>query len=128
MAVRSYILCEPLYYIFNKYGRDYENEIKSVLYDFYLSVDIGIAKEMLSNELQKLNPTRWTKPVRRRDGSIEKQDTRVKKEIADILSMMDIIHDQKLVDKLPIFVCADIKRVPSSRFEAGDFQSNDSTS
>ena len=122
MADRSIIICEPLCFLSNMYGKDNENDLKSIFYDFYTSVDIGIAKELLSSELIKLNPSGWVKPAKRRDGSIEQREARVKKEIGDIFLMLSVIHDQQLVDKLPTFVCADVRRLPSPRFESGDLR------
>ena len=122
MADRPNIICEPLCFLFNKYGKESDNELKTIFYNFYLSVDIGIAKELLSSELEKIKPTGWSKPARRRDGSIDKQELRVKKEVNDIFQMLAIIHDQKLVELLPVFTCADLKRIPSSSFDTGDFR------
>ena len=101
MAARENIINEPLCFLMNMYGRENDIELKSIFYDFYNSMDVGITKEILVGELSKLKPTGWSKPVRRRDASIEKQDSRVRKEIDDIFGMLSVIHDQKLVDKLP---------------------------
>ena len=122
MAAREILINEPLCFLMNMYGKDNDIELKSIFYDFYNSMDVGITKEVLVGELSKLKPTGWSKPVRRRDASIEKQDSRVRKEIDDIFCMLSVIHDQKLVDKLPCFTCADIRKLPSPKFETGDFR------
>ena len=89
---------------------------------FYVSVDIGIAKENLVGGNLPSLIRRWVRPAKRRDGSIEQREARVKKEIGDIFQMFSVIHEQKLVDKLPVFACADIRKLPTGRFKSGDFR------
>lgn len=59
------VVSEFLFFLFNKFGKTPETNLKSLLVDFYEESEIMMAKEVLHAELEKINCTGLSRLVRR---------------------------------------------------------------
>src|SRR5580698_10194276 len=100
------IINDLLCFAVNKLGRMNNKQLKSVINDFYSPDDINIAKELIVSEVDKLLLDKWHKPARRRKDSIN----RVNLEIDDLLNVISVVDNNKILDKLPVFVSSDLDK------------------
>jgi hypothetical protein len=110
------IINDLLCFAVNKLGRMNNKQLKSVINDFYSPDDINIAKELIVNEVDKLLLDKWHKPARRRKDSIN----RVNLEIDDLLNVISVVDNNKILDKLPVFVSSDPDKMPTIKLTDGD--------
>ena len=119
-ADSSLIVSEPLCFLFKKYGRYSVTDMKSLLYNFYSSAQLAIAKQALADILAQKKLESAQKLLRRRRDSRENPDAKIRHDIDDIMAVIAHIAEQKLIDQLPTFVAANPDLLPSSRFCDGD--------
>lgn len=112
---RRLVLNDLLCYVVNKYTRVNGKLLKSVLLAFYIAEDFTLAKDVLNNEIVKLNANNWPKPKGRRP-SVDRSSF----EVDDILTAIGRIIDNNMLDQLPLFVCSDPDRMPSLKVTDGD--------
>ena len=94
--------------------------LSSVIIDFYKSVKINKAKELLVKYVEDMNLTdKWPKPTRRRDSDL---NARALKEVQDIIQLWSYLDGNSLIGNFPIFVAADLSVVPSAKLDDGDVQ------
>jgi hypothetical protein len=117
MADRVVFTSEPLCFLFNRYGKFIEKQVKQILYDFYDAAQLTVAKNLLADEIEKLNLDRWARPRRHVDNEM-----RAKKDVDDLYAMMTFVDENGALPKLPVFVSADIDKLPTTRWMDGDFQ------
>jgi len=116
-ASRGLLLSDLLCFMVIKYNRLGNKPLKSILLDFYTPDDISRAKEALVDEADKLFTERWSRPPRRRKDSVNRIDC----EVDDIINVIAILDEAKLIDRLPIFVSVEPDRMPTIRATEGDF-------
>jgi hypothetical protein len=110
-ASRCVYICEPLCFAIGRFGQLDEKKLKQVLVDFYDAVSLAVAKNRLSEDIEKLNPANWTRPSQHREG-----EKRATLEVDDIFQMINFLDQNLLLDNagLPIYVCENVDRIPSS--------------
>ena len=120
MAAQASRTCELLCYLSNKFGKIDNFKLHSIIFDYYYSDRICSAKEILISEVEKLNLTeKWPRPTKSRESDL---NTRAAKDVKDILNLWGYLDDNKLLDRIPTFVAADLMFVPSVKLEDGDIR------
>jgi len=114
---RPLSISEPLCFAIGRYGKLDEKSLKQVLYDFFTNDQLFVAKNRLSEDIASLQLENWQPPGQHR-GS-EKQASM---EIDDIYRMTTFLDERLLLDKVPVYVCENIDRIPGVRWMDGDFQ------
>ena len=110
------MLCNVLCFAVNKYGKTAVKLLKSSLTDFYSVEVLADAKKQLAEDIDELNlSTKRPYVPSRRDG-----DGRIEREANDIVSLLIFVDEQKLLDKLPTYVCDDPDDIPSLRLYDGE--------
>ena len=119
MAAIPMVISEVLCYINNKYGKFDNKRLTSVIYDFYNADKISEAKDVLLNEVEKLNLNDevWTRPRQRRESDI---NARVMKDIKELFSLWNFLDEKNLIGMLPKFVVSDLSLVPTAKLDDGD--------
>jgi len=105
---------ELLCFLLNKYGKVPQKSLKDVLLKFYNDEEILAAKELMFNELSKLNLDslgRW----RARQG-----DNRVMRNAEDILEYVTRADEAGVLSSLPMFVAVKLDRIPTLQPEELD--------
>ena len=121
MADRSLVLCEPLCFLMNRYGKTQLKLLKSITSDFYDADAISGAKRLLMDDIGRLCLEDFVPHVpRRRSGDGE---LRVIREIDDIIAMLTGLDENKSLNKLPLYVAASPDSMPSVRLFDGDMKS-----
>lgn len=116
MADAPVVLCDPLCFIVNKYGKTDVKALSSALFDFYSTDVLSDAKKRLLEDVDKLN-LKSNRPhiPHRRDG-----DGRLQKEVDDLLLLVTYLDEQKALDSLPKYVSGSPDNMPSLRLYEGD--------
>jgi len=118
MADESFVLCDALCFIVNKYGKVHDTTLKSVLTDFYDVECLSKAKLRLMEDIDKLClSTKRPHVAQRRDG-----DGRLAKEVGDILVLLQFVDEHKLNSNLPTYVASSPDTMPSLRLYDGDMK------
>jgi len=78
---------------------------------------LAIAKARLCEDIEKLQLDKWPRPCQHRDG-----DGRTAKEVNDIMLMFNFLDEKLQLDSLPIYVCENPDRMPTTRWMDGDLQ------
>ena len=116
MADARVVLCDPLCFIVNKYGKTDVKALSSALFDFYSTDVLSDAKKRLLDDVDMLNlKSKRPHIPHRRDG-----DGRLQKEVDDILLLVNYLDEQKALDSLPKYVSGSPDNMPSLRLYEGD--------
>ena len=116
MATDScFVVCEPLCFVRNRYGKATISQLIEILSSFYDVEKLATAKKQLCDDIDELKLDKWPRPSRRRDSG-----NRARIEADDILTLFAFLDEKLLIDKLPNYVCQDIDRVPTSKWFDGD--------
>ena len=113
---RPLVVSDLLCFAVNKFHRVANKPLKAVIMDFYNADDITSAKELLLGELDKVFSDKWQKPARRRKDSSNRSTS----ELDDIMSVLTIADNNKVIDQLPSFVSTDPDKMPSVKLTDGD--------
>lgn len=120
MADRALALCEPLCFLVNRFGKTQLKLLKSVTSDFYDADAISGAKCLLMDDIGRLKLEDFVPHVpRRRSGDGE---SRVSREIDDIIAILTGLDEHKSLSKLPMYVAASPESMPSVRLFDGDLK------
>jgi hypothetical protein len=92
--------------------------LKNAMLDFYTPQCILAAKELLLNEADVVMPEKWVKPAKHRLASVGQHN--LAKEIDDIFSVIQLIDEAQVTDKLPLFVSDNPDNMPLVRLTDGD--------
>ena len=118
MADRVFVLNEPLCFILSKFGKTQLKLLKTCVIDFYNVDAIAEAKCQLLDDVGKLSlVNKLPYCPRRRDG-----DGRILREIDDIISILNILDEQKMLRNLPRYVSENPDNMPSIRLFEGDLK------
>jgi len=118
MADRSLVLNDVLCFLLCKYGSVPLKMLKSTLMDFYDVDVIAEAKVCLLDSASSLNSeVKLPHVPQRRDG-----DSRLTREIDDILLLISHLDERKLLESLPRYVCSGPDNIPSLRIYEGDLK------
>jgi hypothetical protein len=111
---RKLIVNEVLFFACGKFSVTTGNKLKLVLNSFFTDDEIAAAKEQLHTAVLKCNATGVPRHVKRQGGN------RLKLNTDDLLKLLTISDEQKLMDSLPLFVAGNINRVPSVNMDDVD--------
>ena len=112
------VVSDSLCFIVNKYGKVSVKTLKIVLLDFYTAEELSTAKFRLCDDIDKLDTTLKRPHVaQRRDVDTQ---SRLNKEVDDILQLFTFVDENKLTDKLPKYVASSPDKMPSLRLYDGD--------
>lgn len=117
---RKLVISETLCFLTRKRGRYADDDLKSILYNFYNGNQLAAAKELLVETVTPLNVEAIKKSLRRRRDSKEQPDVKAKHDIDDILAIVTYLDENKLTEQIPMFVAADPDLIPSVRLGDGD--------
>ena len=118
MADVKLVLSNPLCFLFTKYSKCNNRTIKSTLAEFYKSEDLQKAKQQLQRDVEGLSlALKAPRLAQRRDG-----DGRAMNEADDLFTMITFLDENKLMDRLPVYVADNLDNVPSLRLFDGDMR------
>ena len=118
MADVKLVLSNPLCFLFTKYSKCNTRTIKCTLVEFYKSEDLQKAKQQLQRDVEGMNLTlKVPRLAQRRDG-----DGRAMNEADDLFTMITFLDENKLMDRLPVYVTDNLDNVPSLRLFDGDMR------
>jgi len=116
MADTKLVLCDAVCFVKSKFGKLLSNTLKVTLSDFYSCDVLAIAKQQLLDDILDMKSSvKFPHVPRRRDG-----DNRAAREIDDIISLFTCIDENKLFDRLPVYVSNNPDAMPSARLYEGD--------
>lgn len=115
MTARSLLVSEPLCYICTKYGRMPVETIKAVMTSFYDSSEITMAKDLIYKCMNDLKMEGASRCVNRR-----KSDDKSRLDVDDIMVAVSFVDDQGKLEMLPVFVAANLERVPPLKSDVLD--------
>jgi len=116
MADRSLVLSDVLCFTSNKFGKTDLKSLKAILNDFYAVEELSVAKFKLIEAMDGVECTvRRPHIPQRRDGA-----ERLSREVDDLVSLFTFIDEQKIFDKLPLYVTDNPDRIPRERLLEGD--------
>jgi hypothetical protein len=111
---RKLVVNEVLFYASGKYSVTTVNKLKLVLSSFFTDDEIAAAKEQLHSAVVKCNAVGVPRHVKRQGGN------RLKPNVDDLVKLLTIIDEQKLMKSLPHYVAGNINRVPSVNIDDVD--------
>ena len=113
MAEAVLLICELLCYLFNRYGKSPDLNIKSGILSFFNSAEISVAKELLFKSVAKVDIDNLPRCVPRR-----KSDDKVKLEVEEIFGLIDYMDEHNALGKFPLFVAKNLERLPPFKTDA----------
>lgn len=118
MVDNELVLCEPMCFLVNKYGKLSPKVLKNALIEFY-SVDIlTSAKIRLLEDVHRMDfPEKLPHIPKRRDTA-----NRLNHEVDDMLALMQFIDERGHLSSLPRYVSSGPDNMPSIRMFDGDLQ------
>lgn len=117
MADRRLVLSDLLCFIASKFGRVDVKMLKTVILDYYESEDILRAKWRLMDDVNELHVDQTPRISRRREG-----EKHVVRDLDDIFALLTFADENKIINKLPLYVTDDPDRMPSLRLFEGDLK------
>ena len=99
---------ELLCYVSNYFAKSSRDNIKRILHSFYTKSDISVAKNILASVFQ--NDTRISQCLQIRKDSIHRAAHEA--DLSDILDVFDKIDASDDGDDPPLFVAANVERIP----------------
>ena len=118
MATSQLILCDPLCFIVNKFGKFSLNLLKSTVSDFYDIDAVVQAKKQLLDDIDNLSlEVKMPHIPRRRDGV-----NRIIREVEDIFTALTFLDENRLLHSLPRYVIDNPDNLPSIRLFEGDLK------
>jgi len=103
-----------------KRGRFTVKQLKALLYDFYDSETIAVAKNVLLDAVNELKVDGGPKITRKRRDSKENPEAKIRGDIDDLILLVTFADEINVMERLPIYVAADPDLVPSMRLMEGD--------
>src|ERR1043165_461169 len=108
---RELVVSEALCFLFNKFGKVPEKNIKSVVINFYNDEEVSSAKDLLYRSLEQLKIDGLPRLVKR------KGDNKAKMDVEDIFTLLNFADEKLELNNLPTFVAVSVDRVPSIKPE-----------
>ena len=100
MADTKLVLCDAVCFVKSKFGKLLSNTLKVTLSDFYSGDVLAVAKQQLLDDILDMKSSaKFPHVPGRRDG-----DNKAAREIDDIISLFTCIDENKLFDRLPVYV------------------------
>lgn len=90
------------------------NQLKTVLLSFYTPDELQEAKDLLINNVCDVSDSLLPRYPKR------KGDNRAKPIVDDIIEIVSIVDENKIVDKLPRYAAINVDKIPSVRIEDTD--------
>ena len=119
-VARKVVVNETLCFLTTKLSRFPLKQIKSLMFDFYSVDTIASAKETLIADASALETEDLRKSCRNRRDSKENPERKVRLDIEDMVSVVTLLDEKKVLDQLPLYVAANTDLVPSPRLVEGD--------
>lgn len=116
MAEVRLVLCEPLCFILNKFGKVGNKSLKSVVLDYYKPEDISDAKTMLMDDINLIKTNEKIPYVSRRRDC----DNKAARELDDIFILITFLDEHSLIQYLPKYVIDNPDNMPTARLFEGD--------
>lgn len=118
MADKELVLCNPLCFLVNKFGKQPIKALKSAVIDFY---DVNTLVESKVRLLHDINLMDFTDEIphipKRRDNA-----NRLTQESDDILALLQFVDERGQLTNLPRYVSNDPDMMPSCRLLDGDMK------
>jgi len=110
------VLSNPLCFLVNKFGKDKDKLLKTVLMDFYDPDDLAMAKQQLLKDIESAK-TGITFPhiPQQRQG-----ENRAVRTVEDMFTLITMLDQNKSLDILPVYVASGPDRLPSLRLYDGE--------
>jgi hypothetical protein len=116
MADKELVLCEPLCFIVNKFGKLAMKVMKSTVMDFYDVDTLAAAKSRLLDDVNLMDIADKLPHIpKRRDNA-----NRLTHETEDIFALLQFIDERGLLSDLPRYVSSGPDNMPSTRLFDGD--------
>ena len=116
MADKELVLCEPLCFISNKFGKLTLNVLKNAVTDFYNIDDLVEAKIRLLHDVNLLEFAYKLPHIPKRRG----ETNRSAHEVDDIFALFQFVDEHGQLPKLPRYVSCGPDMMPSIRLFEGD--------
>jgi hypothetical protein len=115
---KQLVVCAPLCFCFSKFGKLDKARIKGVLNDFFTPDDIAAAKKRLLSDIEQFQLDNVPKSKRRdSEGGL-----RASKEIDDILQIMTLLDEKKMLLELPCYVVDNTDNIPTLKLADGEMK------
>ena len=105
------IINEALCYLLHSYSTSPTNQLKSAFIKFYTFEDAALAKDVLVQSIEKLDAELLPRYPKR------KGDNKLKLSTDDLFEIIALVDEKKLMDRLPVFVAHDLKKIPGLKSE-----------
>jgi hypothetical protein len=117
---KQLLVSAPLCFCFSKFGRLDRARIKSVLNDFFSAEDITSAKKRLLTDIEQFKLDKINVPkAKRRDSD---SGLRASKEVDDILQVLTLLDERKMLQDLPCYVVDNTDNIPTMKLEDGEMK------
>lgn len=113
-SVRSIVVDEVLCYFISSYFKGTVDMLKAVAVSFYSADDLSTAKATLQKYAESIGIDGLPR-LKKRTGP-----NKVKAEADDIVAILQMVDEQKLIDCLPVFVAANVDRLPTTPVDSMD--------
>lgn len=108
------VINEVLFYAKGKFSSQTANSLKLVLNSFFTDDEIAVAKELLYDAVVLCKVVDVPRHIRRQGGN------RLKLNVDDLVKLLTLIDEQKLMNSLPMYVAANINRLPAVNIDDVD--------
>ena len=116
MAERRLVVSELLCFLCYTFNKWQASLMRTSIVDFYSSIDISVAKDLILEEARRLKLENL--PRRRRDSV----DNKFRLDVDDIFAILSMLDERKLLDQIPIYVVKNVENVPLLKMEEGEFR------
>jgi hypothetical protein len=116
MADKELVLCEPMCFLVNKYGKLSPKVLKSALTDFYSVDTLAAAKIRLLEDANMMDFTEKLPHIPKR----RETTNRLTHEVDDMLALMQFIDERGRLSSLPRYVSSGPDNMPSIRMFESD--------
>jgi len=113
-SVGTIVVNEVLCYTVGYYPKVTRTQLKAMLSCFYNDDELSLAKDTLISDIGKLNDTLLPRFPKR------KGDNRVKVVVDDIVEIISIADEKKVISSLPRYAALDLMRIPCVKLEDMD--------
>jgi hypothetical protein len=111
----DFVVNEVLCYLFNKFDRCPQKQIKTIVLNFYTCEELIAAKDLLFAKAGEIDVSDIDVEIPRNKRRLGDNKSRL--DLDDILHLMTLLDEHKLTDKLSTFVAAKLERIPDVKIE-----------
>lgn len=118
MADKELVLCEPMCFLVNKYGKLSPKVLKNALTEFYSIDTLATAKIRFLDDVNLMEFSEKLPHIPKRRDTIN----RLAHEVDDMLALMQFVDERGRLSDLPRYVSSGPDNMPSIRMFEGDLQ------